>query len=130
MGNYFRFSGSKYHNSKTEVDGIMFDSKKEAKYYLYLKQLEKEGKIKDLRRQVSFELVPAVWCDEVKHLKTKDKIVRRQVQRPITYVADFVYTDTSDGSTQVIDAKGLRLDVYLIKKKMMRAFLGIEIKEV
>ena len=130
MRNCFKPTYNKYHNTKTEVDGIVFDSKKEAKYYLYLKQLEKEGKITDLQRQVQYELVPAVWRDEIVHLKTKDKTVRRLVQRAINYVADFVYTDTATGATQVIDAKGFRLETYKLKKKMMRAFHGIDIKEV
>ena len=130
MRNRFKPAYNKYHNTKTEVDGIVFDSKKEAKYYLYLKQLEKEGKVSDVRRQVPYELVPAIWEDTVVHLKTKDKTVRRLVQRAINYVADFVYTDTLTGTTQVVDAKGLRLDTYKLKKKMMRAFHGIDIKEV
>lgn len=130
MKGYFDPRVSKYHNSRTEVDGIMFDSKKEARYYLYLKQLEKDGRIANLRRQVPYELVPAVWKDEVVHLKTKDKIVRRQVQRPITYVADFVYTDVTDGSIKVVDVKGLRLKDYILKKKMMLAFHDISIIEV
>lgn len=130
MKGYFNNGVNKYRNCKTEVDGILFDSKREARYYLYLKQLEKDGKISDLRRQVPYELVPAVWRDEVVHLKTKDKTVRRQVQRPITYVADFVYVDASDGSTKVVDAKGLRLKDYILKKKMMLAFHGISVIEV
>ncbi len=130
MRGYFNPAGNKYHNSKTEVDGIVFDSKKEARYYLYLKQLEKDGKITNLRRQVPYVLVPAVWRDEVVHLKTKDKVVRKQVQRAITYVADFVYTDLADNDLKVVDVKGLRLKDYILKKKMMLAFHGISVIEV
>ena len=48
----------KYNNSKTIIDGITFDSKKEAKRYTVLKSLEADGYIKDLKLQVPFELLP------------------------------------------------------------------------
>lgn len=121
---------NKYLNKKTEIDGIVFDSRREAKYYLYLKNLLESDKIRDLQRQVPYELVPAVWEDKVVHLKTKDKTVRRQVQRPITYIADFVYVNCADNTTKVIDCKGFRTKEYMLKKKMMRAFKGIDIIEV
>ena len=50
---------NKYGNKKTVVDGITFDSRKEAKRYQELKLLEKAGEIKDLRRQVKYELIPS-----------------------------------------------------------------------
>lgn len=121
---------NKYLNKKTEIDGRVFDSRKEAKYYLYLKQCVADGAISDLRMQVPYELVPAVWEEQVVHLKTKDKTVRRQVQKPITYVADFVYVDNITGKTIVTDVKGFRTKEYYLKKKMMRALLGISIIEV
>lgn len=121
---------SKYGNIKTEVDGIVFDSRKEARYYLYLRQRLCDGEISDLRRQVPYELVPAVYREETVHLKTKDKTVRKIVQRPVRYIADFVYVDVKTGTPQVIDCKGVRTKEYLIKKKMMLAFHGIEVIEV
>lgn len=121
---------SKYGNIKTEVDGIVFDSRKEARYYLYLRQRLRDGEIAGLRRQVPYELVPAVYRDETVRLKTKDKTVRRMVQRPVRYIADFVYVDAKTGTPQVIDCKGVRTKEYLIKKKMMLAFHGIEVIEV
>lgn len=123
---------SKYLNKKTEVDGILFDSRKEAEYYLYLKSLEKNGKISDLRRQVSYEIIPAVYREEVKHLKTKDKIVSRCVQQAAHYIADFVY-NLPTGEEIVVDVKSeitRKNAEYRLKKKMMLAFNGIEIKEV
>lgn len=48
----------KYRNKKVEVDGILFDSKKEANRYMELKLLEKAGEITDLKRQVRYELIP------------------------------------------------------------------------
>ena len=96
---------SKYKNKKTEVDGIVFDSGKEASYYRFLKEQEEAGEISNLRMQVSYEIIPAVWEDQVVHLKTKDKVVRRCVQRATHYVADFVYTVTATGLEEIIDVK-------------------------
>ena len=44
----------KYHNKKTEIDGIVFDSRKEALRWHELKLMENAGLISDLRRQVPF----------------------------------------------------------------------------
>lgn len=69
---------SKYKNKKVLFDGIEFDSKKECNRYIDLKLLERQGLIKDLRRQVRFELQPSY--------KKNDKTIR-----PIYYIADFTY---------------------------------------
>lgn len=122
------FIKNKYHAQKTEIDGFIFDSKKEGLYYLRLKDMCKRGEITDLRLQVPFELLPAIYRDETVHLKTKDKIVRKLVQRPVNYIADFVYK--KNGIEYVIDAKGMRLSDYKLKKKMMLALRGIEVIEV
>lgn len=52
-------SKSKYKNKKMIIDNIEFDSHKEGFRYIDLKLLERQGLIKDLRRQVSFELQPS-----------------------------------------------------------------------
>lgn len=120
---------SKYGNKKVTYDGITFDSKKEMYRYIQLKSMQEEGLISDLRLQVPYELIPAIYEDEIVTLKTKTKVVKRCVQKAVKYVADFVYKDHY-GYEVVVDAKGLRTKEYLLKKKMMRAFLGITIKEV
>ena len=120
---------NKYHAKKVNICGIEFDSKKEGMRWLLLKDMERTGEISDLRRQVPFELLPAIYRDEVVHLKTKDKVERKLVQRAVHYVADFVYTD-KDGNQVVEDTKGLRLPDYILKKKMMLALKGIEISEI
>ncbi len=104
-------SVGKYRNRKTEVDGYRFDSAKEAARYRQLRYLEKEGVIKNLERQVKYEIIP----------KT-DKF------RACNYIADFVYT--LRGQTIVEDVKGMKTQVYTMKKKLMYAKYGIEIKEV
>ena len=106
----------KYHNKKTEVEGYVFDSKHEAIRWIELRYMERAGLITDLRRQVPYELIPA------------QKQNGKTVERAVKYIADFVYT--MGGRTIVEDAKGVRTDVYKIKKKLMRYVHGIEIKEV
>lgn len=119
---------NKYHARKVVFDGITFDSKKEGLHYLALREQERRGEISNLRLQVPFELLPAIYKDEVVHLKTKDKVVKKLVQRAVHYIADFVYI--KDGKEYVVDAKGLRPAEYILKKKMMLANLGIEIIEI
>lgn len=120
--------GNKYHAKSVAIDGIKFPSGKEGERFLYLRELEKRGEITNLRRQVRFELLPAAYKDVVKHLKTKDKVVRRLFLNPVSYVADFVYE--KDGQTVVEDTKGYKTKEYIIKKKMMYALKGIEIQEI
>lgn len=96
------------------MDGITFDSRKEADRYLTLKAMEEEGLIVDLRRQVRYELVPAFDVDG-RHY------------RPVSYTADFVYME--DGKTVVEDVKGMRTDVYKIKSKLFARRYGMSIRE-
>ena len=121
---------SKYNNKITYVDGIKFDSQKEASYYCYLRQMEKDGKIRDLRLQVEYELLPKIIGERLKQLKTKTKTVRYTKQSAVVYRADFVYIDNETGLEEVIDVKGRKTKEYILKKKMMLALLGIEIIEV
>lgn len=108
------YGRSKYRARKTTVDGITFDSRKEADRYLALKGMEEDGLIEDLRRQVRYELVPAFDVDG-RHY------------RPVYYVADFVYME--DGREVVEDVKGMRTDVYKLKSKLFAKRYGMSIKE-
>ena len=121
---------NKYRNEKTIVDGITFDSQKEANYYLYLKRLSEEGKISNLRLQVPYIIADPVWVDVEKQLKTKTKTVKYQVWKGLKYIADFVYIDNSTGSEEVVDVKGHRTKEYLHKKRLMHNILGIDIIEI
>ena len=120
---------TKYGSKKVTYDGIDFDSKKEMYRYITLKIKQAEGLISDLRLQVPFEIIPAVYEEQEVQMKTKVKKVTRCTQRASHYVADFVYKD-ENGQEVVEDTKGFRTKEYELKKKMMRAFLGITIKEV
>ena len=106
----------KYHNEKTEVAGIKFDSKKEADRYVVLKALENLGAIQNLRRQVRYKLTTGKrWSNGKKH-------------RAVEYVADFVYI--LDGEEIVEDVKGFKTPVYKIKRELMKEKYDIEISEV
>lgn len=109
-------SGSKYGNKKVVVDGIEFDSKREARRYIDLKAMEIAGLIQNLRLQVRYLLIPS------------QRIDGKVVEREVVYVADFVYEQ--DGKTVVEDSKGHRTKEYILKRKMMLFFLGIQIREV
>ena len=120
---------SKFGNKHTAVDGIVFDSIREARYYIFLRDLQRKGEISNLRMQVPYELIPAVYREETVQLKTKTKTVTRCVQKAVHYIADFVYTDNETGAEMVVDTKGFRTKEYVLKKKMMLAFKGIAIVE-
>lgn len=110
------YGKSKYHAKKTVVDGIVFDSKKEAKRYGELKLMERAGVICDLQRQVKFELQPAFYFDG-------------KTYRAINYIADFVYYKVKTGEEIVEDCKGFRTDVYKLKAKMFAYKFGVSILE-
>lgn len=102
----------KYRNEKQYVDGQWFDSKREASRYLELKMAEKNGKIRGLKLQYVYPIV----IDGV---------------RICDYRADFRYEELvgAEWSVVVEDAKGMRTDAYILKKKLMLAVHGITIRE-
>ena len=106
-----RGSRPKYGNKKVTVQGIKFDSKWESERYLYIKSLELAGRVRNLELQVRFAL-------EVNG------------QKICTYIADFRYEKekaNGDWETIVEDAKGVETPEFKLKKKLMKACLGIEI---
>ena len=120
---------TKYHNKKVKYAGLEFDSKKEMYRYIRLLSMQEEGLISELRLQVPIEIIPPVYDTIEVQLKTKVKQVQKLVQKAAHYVADFVYKD-KDGNEIVEDTKGFRTKEYLLKKKIMRAYLGITINEI
>lgn len=128
---YFNKKRSKYNNKKTEYNGIKFDSKKEKDRYVFLKEAEDEGLIKDLQLQVSFELIPPVKEEYVEHLKTKDKIKTRTLQHAICYTCDFSYYKGEEYVVEDIKASPKMLPAdFRLKEKMFRWKYGFPIKKV
>ncbi len=126
---------NKHHAVRTTVDGIEFQSKREAERWCTLRFFERTGEISNLRRQVPFELLPAQWevveTDELYKKgpkKGQKKVKRVCVEHGVVYYADFVYE--RNGKTIVEDAKGQRLPDYIIKRKLMLWVHKIKIKEV
>lgn len=107
---------NKMHNVKTEIGGVTFDSKREARRYEELMLLLRAGEISDLRLQVNFTLQEGFTTPEGERV------------RPMVYKADFTYWQ--NGKYVVEDSKGQRTRVYLDKKKRMLDKFGIKIQEV
>lgn len=91
----------KYGNAITEVDGIRFDSRKEAKYYEDLLWQQRTGAVKSIELQPEFVLQPGYKVTE------------------------------ADGHIYYVDTKGMRTQVYMIKKKMLLyKYPDIDFREV
>ena len=98
----------KYHNKKTFIDGIKFDSKLEAERYAQLKILERAGVIRDLELQPEYELIPS--------FRKNGNTWRRTV-----YKADFRYILSENDKTIIEDVKGstaVITDVFRLKQKL------------
>lgn len=102
---------------KTTVDGITFDSKREAKRYSELKLLERAGEISNLQLQVPVDLLG------------KNDHLRTPTGRPMRYIADFKYWDHKLNIWVYEDAKGYPTETYTMKKAVLAA-MGMDIKEV
>ena len=120
--NYNKYN--KYKNNRTEIDGIVFDSQKEAKYYLKLLILQKAGEVTDIECHPKYILQSAYWkcCKEVsvniasKHICPYcDK--RMPKTSAVTYSADFKVT-YSDGHIEIVDVKGVQTQSFKDKRKM------------
>jgi hypothetical protein len=120
-------TSSKYRNVRqATADGITHSSKMEARRWLELQLLERAGEIRNLRRQVPFEVAPAVLIQSPLGSPGKQ---RQRTSPALRYLADFVYFDVRAGKEIVEDCKGAITDVYRIKRHLMKAFLGIDIFE-
>lgn len=103
---------SKYRNVPMEIDGIRFASKREAAFYSALKLREKAGEVYEIQLQRRYVLTAP------------------NGMLMATYVADFVFYDDLRKCTRVVDIKGFETDVFKLKRKMMRALLGIEVEVI
>lgn len=117
----------KYKNKKVAIDGILFDSKKEARRYSELKLLERAGKISKLALQVPFELIPTQ--------REPDTIGKnggvhkgKVIERAVVYKADFTYWQGDEFVVE--DTKGFRTPEYILKRKLMLHIHGVRIKEI
>lgn len=126
---------NKYNSRKAVVDGITFDSGREAERYSQLMLLQKAGKISGLSLQVCFDLLPAQYeetCGEFYTKGPKKGQPKRGkcIEQAVTYIADFVYCE--NGRMIVEDAKGCRTKDYIIKRKLFRWRYGenYEFREV
>lgn len=102
---------SKYRNVKVTIDGVRFDSKREAARYADLKNQMQAGVIRDLQihPRLTLKIGGVKICD---------------------YLPDFVYVECETGRKVTEDVKGVLTAVYRLKKKLVKALLGIDITEV
>ena len=137
--------GNKLHAERTE-DGHA--SKREAKRAAELRMMEKAGIIENLQEQVPFLLLPTVYARadgsyfrwfEAENKKEAERMAGEKltlVEKPVYYVADFVYEVVQNGMQVVEDAKGFKdpssavYAKFVLKRKMMLHFLGIRVVEV
>ena len=109
---------SKYRARKTEVDGILFDSKKEAERYKTLSALQEEEKISHLELQKKYIVLPSCKYEDMPS------------ERAVTYKADFYYIN-NEGREVVEDVKGFKTKDYIIKRKLFKyRFPNILFKEI
>lgn len=121
---------NKYHARKCVVNGIEFDSRKEAYRYQELLLLIRAGVIQNLKLQVRYVLIPAQYETYERYGKRGQRLKdgRRLLEKECAYVADFVYEE--NGNEVVEDTKGFKTKDFIIKRKLMLYVHGIRIKEV
>lgn len=110
---------NKYRNKKIVIDGIKFDSEKEANRYAQLRMLLRAGEISELELQKPFVLIP-----------TQKGADGKVIERAVKYIADFYYRDNRRNQYVVEDTKGVRTDEYIIKRKLMLYIHKLKIKEI
>lgn len=107
-------TASKFGNVKTGG----YHSKREAARAGELETLARAGKVKNLRKQVKYLLIPRQVAP-----------AGRVLERACHYIADFVYED-QDGDTVVEDVKGYANDTWPLKRKLMLFVHGIRVQEI
>jgi len=100
---------NKYNAIRSELDGIIFDSKHEMRSYSDLKLRQSAGEISGIEVHPAWELI----------------VNGVRIGR---YTADFSYIENN--ALVVADAKGVKTRDYVLRKKLMKALYNIDIKEV
>lgn len=126
---------SKYNNKKVVIEDektgtrTVFDSEKEYHRWCQLKLMEEAGEIRNLERQVPYELIPAQYSYIPRYGKKGQRLKdeKKRLEAACFYKADFTYWQ--DGEFIVEDSKGKRTADYVIKRKLMLWKHGIQIKE-
>lgn len=118
----------KYHNRKTQVDGITFDSQKEARRFIELRSLLRAGRIRSLKLQPQFTLQESYLTPEGERV------------RALRYVADFSYERPTEPDqngyihwikvVEDVKSHATRTAQYEIKRKLMLERFGIAVEEV
>lgn len=117
MTRYTRYTArNKYRNKKVEVQGVKYDSKKEAKITQEILLLEKAGKVRDVVLKPKFDF------------KIEGETIRYASGRPLTYTADVQYFDIEKDKLIVVDIKGFETDVFKIKRALMKHINLIDIE--
>ena len=106
---------NKYGAVNSTVDGIVFDSKREARRWQELKLLERAGKITNLERQVTYVLAPGVKIEGEKRARP-----------PLRFTADFRYVE--DGELVVEDSKGFADKAFRIRQHLMKFMFNIDVR--
>lgn len=121
---------NKYQALKCNVNGIEFDSRKEARRYQELLLLQRAKAISNLRMQVKYVLIPAQYETYERYGKNGQRLKdgKRLLEKECSYIADFVYEE--NGNEIVEDTKGIKTTDYIIKRKLMLFIHGIRVKEV
>lgn len=129
-------SSGKIAHKKTTIDNIVFDSKMESNYYLYLKQQVENKTIKSFELQPEFILQPKFFVYDGKTItednclyKELDKLRKQHnkinadnkivIVKAIKYISDFKIIN-NDGSIRIIDIKGIKTTDFKIKEKMFK----------
>jgi|GEM_PF-867795 len=122
----------KYFSKKVRNQYGEFDSETEFNRYLYLKHLEDVGEIRDLQRQVRFEIIPKLVKNVEVQLKTKVKIVQKVEEKAAHYTCDFTYIEK--GGKYIIEEQKSQGTVlardYPLRKKLIKQIIHKHNEEV
>ena len=97
---------NKYGAKKVEIDGHIFDSRLEGRYYEHLIYLMNDGVVESFEMKKSYTLL-----DKFPHPKTGKTV------RAIKYTPDFE-VKYADGHVEVVETKGMKTRDFIMRCKM------------